>query len=829
MDSIVKAKEDIEKWTTTKSRNIKFIQQIENEFQFEIDSQKFKIIIPIDYPVCKEGFIVIDYDKIEPNFEWFMQLNNYICDEKPNLIRLLKHIECKYKEKKKENRRTIDINQLIDDEECILKFDIEELILRKNLEDNVKNMKSKLTSDIDSNKAPVLFTGNIPGNILINEFFNLRRIYRNSNKIVISLDNNNIYHWRLQFRNFSNNELKNDLRILVQKYNYDYIEINMFFHDKLYPSYPPFVHIVRPRMNKALMYRITNMKMLQFKYWSPCRTVQFVIEKLYEVLNNHGSIDLENEMNDINKYPEGSYCELELILAKLSSFCDIRDDEPLDTTDYPKIYNFFKQSNNKNDNKKTFWKPGTGYGHNGSSDWNLEEYIKLQKEKDIQIQLILQKIIDAVQNNQLKDMKFITKIVESSYLIPFIGSYLYETTLMEINKHKNIYRLIFTLLQNFVKDETISIFVNNLCQNGKSLFDLLTEINKEVEQLSKLTHKIESNKKEDISCPLENNFDNEVSQMIKTLYEMVLPCYHSYMDRLQKFKEEKQKREKKIDDNKNIIHEQNEQNKLYKNEMEPLKFDMGTFIKNGFHHKITTDTNSNITRRLAEEFSILMKSLPIFYQSSIFVRVDEENIRCIRVMITGPEDTPYDSGVFFFDVYITEEYPNKPPQTIFINHSGKRFNPNLYSCGKVCLSLLGTWNGYGGEKWNKDTSTLHQLFVSIQSQIFNETPFFNEPGWESYYGTDYGNNMNKQYNNYVRYYTMCHAMYDILVEPSIYTEFRTVINKHFSIKKDYILNICKKWVDEAQNLNKGPQQNESINKSMYETKYNQLKELLSKL
>ncbi len=37
-----------------------------------------------------------------------------------------------------------------------------------------------------------------------------------------------------------------------------------------------------------------------------------------------------------------------------------------------------------------------------------------------------------------------------------------------------------------------------------------------------------------------------------------------------------------------------------------------------------------------------------------------------------------------------------------------RFNPNLYQCGKVCLSLLGTWEGAQGEQWN-ETSTLLQV------------------------------------------------------------------------------------------------------------------------
>ncbi len=61
----------------------------------------------------------------------------------------------------------------------------------------------------------------------------------------------------------------------------------------------------------------------------------------------------------------------------------------------------------------------------------------------------------------------------------------------------------------------------------------------------------------------------------------------------------------------------------------------------------------------------------------------------------------------------------------------ERLNPNLYACGKVCLSLLGTWPGGGkAEKWVAATSSMLQLLVSIQSLIFVDQPFFNEPGYE---------------------------------------------------------------------------------------------------
>lgn len=40
-----------------------------------------------------------------------------------------------------------------------------------------------------------------------------------------------------------------------------------------------------------------------------------------------------------------------------------------------------------------------------------------------------------------------------------------------------------------------------------------------------------------------------------------------------------------------------------------------------------------------------------------------------------------------------------------------RFNPNLYNCGKVCLSLLGTWSGGKGEGWDMQSSSALQVEI----------------------------------------------------------------------------------------------------------------------
>jgi ubiquitin-protein ligase len=53
-----------------------------------------------------------------------------------------------------------------------------------------------------------------------------------------------------------------------------------------------------------------------------------------------------------------------------------------------------------------------------------------------------------------------------------------------------------------------------------------------------------------------------------------------------------------------------------------------------------------------------------------------------------------------------------PPKVQFLTTGGgrERLNPNLYACGKVCLSLLGTWPGHSkAEKWAAGTSSMLQV------------------------------------------------------------------------------------------------------------------------
>ena len=152
----------------------------------------------------------------------------------------------------------------------------------------------------------------------------------------------------------------------------------------------------------------------------------------------------------------------------------------------------------------------------------------------------------------------------------------------------------------------------------------------------------------------------------------------------------------------------------------------------------------------------------------------------VHALITGPMDTPYEGGFFYFLVRFPTDYPSSCPCVKIMTTSGNtvRFNPNLYKNGKVCLSILGytpvpfsrwkphtcaltacahvhspilnrthkhmldilfrlalpyygikscysTWSGPG---WSPVLS-LTSVLVSIQS-LLNEKPYCNEPGYE---------------------------------------------------------------------------------------------------
>ncbi len=106
----------------------------------------------------------------------------------------------------------------------------------------------------------------------------------------------------------------------------------------------------------------------------------------------------------------------------------------------------------------------------------------------------------------------------------------------------------------------------------------------------------------------------------------------------------------------------------------------------------------------------------------------ENQLKRIYVVITGPKDSVYQDGFYFFEFFFPDDYPHNPPKVRFLNwqNSSTRMHPNMYALdGKMCLSILGTWEG---PSWTSAMS-LTTVILAIQS-ILDDNPLVNEPGYE---------------------------------------------------------------------------------------------------
>ena len=249
-------------------------------------------------------------------------------------------------------------------------------------------------------------------------------------------------------------------------------------------------------------------------------------------------------------------------------------------------------------------------------------------------------------------------------------------------------------------------------------------------------------------------------------------------------------------------------NERYKLAMKNARFDLVDMKKAGQttydHHyssNISSDPKASSQMRmvrLAQEIADLTSSLPIDSYNAITVRADANRLDVMKSMIAGAEGTPYANGLFEYHVYLPNEYPNGPPKcNLETTGSGDvRFNPNLYSCGKVCLSLLGTWRGSASENWDPKISNLLQLFLSIQSVVMSEDVYFNEPGYEGEAGTEEGEKKNEGYSNIVRLCNIKYAMVKHIKTPV--PGFEDVTRRHFYVKREVILKECGQWVKMAE-------------------------------
>ena len=205
-------------------------------------------------------------------------------------------------------------------------------------------------------------------------------------------------------------------------------------------------------------------------------------------------------------------------------------------------------------------------------------------------------------------------------------------------------------------------------------------------------------------------------------------------------------------------------------------------------------------KRIAKELKELQKpgALPLSPAASIFVRTASDRLDKARAMLTGPEGTPYHGGCFLFDVLFPARYPDVPPLLSLDTTGGgrARLNPNLYSSGVVCLSLLGTWGAsHASESWSAKAANLWRVLVSIQGMVLVADPYFNEPGYEARRGSPSHIAQSARYNAQVSLDVVKHAMNGMLDAPP--PGFEEVVKQHFRLVGGAALEAVAKAAEEA--------------------------------
>jgi ubiquitin-conjugating enzyme E2 Z len=247
---------------------------------------------------------------------------------------------------------------------------------------------------------------------------------------------------------------------------------------------------------------------------------------------------------------------------------------------------------------------------------------------------------------------------------------------------------------------------------------------------------------------------------------------------------------------------------------------------------ITPDPRS-LKRRVKEVADLIENPI-----DGVQIIQDENCMHFIHVLIDGVKDSPYEGGFFYFLMAYPENYPFTPFKVKFMTTGvGQvRFNPNLYNCGKVCLSILGTWSG---PEWSA-AHNLRSTIISLQA-LMNETPLINEPGYDKA-----PTEKIKAYNNYVHHETHRIAVISnietslaILVDgkkdsdaaskTQMPTEFRKYMLSEFFKKYDsYVKECTKKTALDGKEFESAFIRN-CTNKYKYEQMIKEMKELYPKV
>ncbi len=626
------------------------------------------------------------------------------------------------------------------------------------------NLEKEFAKFIENNKGTASNT-KIPKELLLSPYQisqllvnEIKKVNRNREfNHYIGTDYVNPYSLFLRIKFEKESEIGKIFSQIEKDFGYDYMELKLTIDPKTHPFIPPKLEYIKPKIKLPLLLSLMNLEILKLENWNPTITLEYFIVNLGKQLSELAK-DYIIPDAPTNANPTISYNDLEYELIKLAS---ITKENSLDKVSIQ--INIPKPIiNNSTTNK--YWKSGTGYGNDDQQKWDIKSYIKEQEFQKEELTKCLVKIEKMIDDNNIDT-------IYESVLMKYIISQISGLNVLELEKNSNLYSQIFNILANLIGKQMKQTIINAICSGLRNIYD---EINM-------------------LFGSSKESLNNEQLLQVYCLADLYLERYQEPAQQL-------------------VVSTDIKEN--YCQIMKKLQF--GTADIQSSHRFIKNKgqkPEQKALMRILSEISSFKSGLPLNWESTIWVRVPKDSFNLFTFLISGPKDTPYENGLFEFHASLPADYPNGTPQ-VLIHTTGNgsvRFNPNLYDSGKVCLSLLGTWQGQEGEKWNPKTSTFLQVMVSIQSLILVEQPYFNEPGWEREMHTPKGKQSSANYNEERQPHTINLAMIDMIKNPP--KGYEEVVKNHFRMKKEEIINSTLIWQQNATKHGKSieAKRNELIN------------------
>jgi len=89
----------------------------------------------------------------------------------------------------------------------------------------------------------------------------------------------------------------------------------------------------------------------------------------------------------------------------------------------------------------------------------------------------------------------------------------------------------------------------------------------------------------------------------------------------------------------------------------------------------------------------------------------DDNKRYFSIIMAGPSSSPYESGIFKLELFLTSDYPMSPPKVRFLT---RIYHPNIDKLGRICLDIL-------KDKWSP-ALTIRTVLISIQALLSAPNP-----------------------------------------------------------------------------------------------------------